>query len=524
MKTTRMRVARAFAAGVAVVLLASGCVADYADLGGATSAPTPTGSGTTSVDKQPNSDGVADNVKHFYEQHLDWAVCGAMECATVTAPLDWEDPGKGEIELAIVRQPALGGNPVASLLTNPGGPGASGFDFVADSIDWAFSQDLQTHFDIIGFDPRGVGRSTAVTCFDAADMDSFLYDIPAAPRLSDAWVQELTEAQQAYADACEQNSNGILPYVTTVQAAKDLDLLRGVLGDASLHYLGFSYGTFLGSTYAELFPERAGRLVLDGAIDPTVPGALVGATQAGGFQKSLEAFLEWCLAGSDCPFVGTTDTALADISSLLASLDASPIAASDGRRLGADTMATGIILALYSQDSWPYLSVAFESVLAGDPSIAFFLADTYNGREANGSYSDNQTDAFTAYNCVDYPADTAEELAQADQIVQDTAPTFAPYWGGGPSTCDVWPTPPSGTRMQANAAGSAPIVVVGTTGDPATPYDWSVKLAEQLEAGVLVTWEGEGHTAYNKGSSCITSAIDTFLIDGTVPADGLVCQ
>lgn len=516
---TRARVSGALAMLATMALVATGCATFETVDPSQTQSPT-----AVPTDKPPVTEGIPAELQQYYGQQVDWQACGLMECGTVVAPLDWEDLAKGEIELAVVRQRALGGDPVASLLTNPGGPGASGVNFIADSIDFAVDTDLQTHFDVVGFDPRGVGQSTAVKCFDASEMDQFLYGIPSSARGSDAWVQEIETEIKKYAEACEQNSGGILPYITTVQAAKDLDLLRGVLGDKQLHYLGFSYGTFLGSTYAELFPERAGRLVLDGAIDPSVPGALVGATQAGGFQASLEAYLEDCLAGSECPFTGTTQDALGNISTLLASLDATPLDAMDGRKLGADTMVTGIILALYSADTWPYLTMAIDGVLAGDPTVAFFLADAYNSREANGTYSDNQTDAFNAYNCVDYPVDTQAEIDESMKLVAATAPTFAPYWGGGPSLCDFWTTPPTGTRASATAAGAPPIVVVGTTGDPATPYDWSVKLAEQLESGVLVTYEGEGHTAYNKGSSCINQLVDSFLIDGVVPTNGTTCQ
>lgn len=521
---TRARVAAALASLAVVAVTAAGC-ATFEPVDPAQSqSPAQTGTAAPG-DKTPVSDGIPDTLKPYYEQPIGWQACGLMECARIAAPLDWDDPAKGEIELAIVRQRALGGDPVGSLLTNPGGPGASGLSFIADSIDFAVDDNLQQHFDVIGFDPRGVGQSTAVRCFDAPEMDEFLYGIPASPRGSDAWVQELEAAITDYADACEQNSDGILPYITTVQAAKDLDLLRGVLGDEQLHYLGFSYGTFLGSTYAELFPQRAGRLVLDGAIDPSVPGALVGATQAGGFQASLEAYLDDCLAdASSCAFQGTTQDALNDIATMLASLDTTPLDAADGRRLGADAMVTAIILALYSADTWPYLTMAFNGVLSGDPTVAFLLADAYNSREPDGTYLDNQTDAFNAYNCVDYPVDTEAEIDEAMKLVAATAPTFAPYWGGGPSLCDFWSTPPTGKRASATAAGAPPILVVGTTGDPATPYEWSVKLAEQLESGVLLTFEGEGHTAYNKGSSCINQAVDAFLIDGVVPTPGTICQ
>ncbi len=317
----------------------------------------------------PDTDGVDADLLPFYEQTLSWSDCDGFECTTVTAPLDWADPGAGEIELSVIRQRALSGEPIGSLLTNPGGPGASGVGLIRDSIGFAVGAPLQEQFDVIGFDPRGVGESTAVRCLDAAGMDAYLFDIPADPRGSDGWTAERTEWNQEFSDACEANSDGILPFITTENAARDMDLLRAVLGDAELNYLGYSYGTFLGATYAQLYPERVGRLVLDGAIDPSVSGVDVSTTQAIGFESALRAYMTDCLADSECPFRGTVDEGMADLGTLLASVDRTPLPAADGRLLGADSLLTGIIAALYSQDSWPYLTIALSDALQGDPEV-----------------------------------------------------------------------------------------------------------------------------------------------------------
>lgn len=472
----------------------------------------------------PDTDGVDADLLPFYGQELDWEVCGSgFDCTTVTAPLDWSEPSAGEIDLAVIRHRATGGAAIGSLLTNPGGPGASGFDLIQQSLDFAVGTPLQSAYDVIGFDPRGVGQSTAVRCFDAPEMDAYLFDIPANARGTDAWTDELTEAHRGFADACEANSDGILPFITTENAARDMDLLRAVLGDEQLHYLGYSYGTFLGATYAKLYPEKVGRLVLDGAIDPSVSGLDVSTTQGVGFESALRAYMADCLDGGDCPFSGTVDEAMADLGTLLASVDRSPLPAADGRELGADSLLTAIVTALYSQDSWSYLTIALADVLQGDPEVAFQLVDFYYAREG-GQYTDNSTEAFRAYNCMDYPADsTPEQEAAADALLAEKAPTVAPYWSG-PDPCDAWPYPPTGVREPITAVGAAPIVVVGTTNDPATPYEWSVSLAEQLSSGVLVTRVGEGHTGYNKGNLCVDSAVEDYLIDGTVPQDGLRCE
>ena len=472
----------------------------------------------------PNTEGVAEELLPYYEQQLDWTPCEAdFDCTTVTAPLDWADPSAGEIELSVIRSRATGGEAIGSLLTNPGGPGASGVGLIRDSLDYAIGEPLREQFDVIGFDPRGVGESTAVTCYDDADMDAYLYDIPENERGSDAWTDELLDRHAGFAEACEANSDGILPYITTDNAARDMDLLRGVLGDSHLSYLGYSYGTFLGATYAKLFPEKVGRLVLDGAIDPSISGLDVGTTQGVGFESALRAYMADCLEGSDCPFRGSVDDAMADLGALLASVDRDPLPAADGRELGADSLMTAIVAALYSEDSWDYLTMALDSVLQGDPETAFILADFYNNREG-GVYLDNQTEAFRAYNCMDYPVDTDEaDVAAAEARLKAEAPTVAPYWAG-PDPCEVWPHPPTGVREPITADGAAPIVVVGTTNDPATPYEWSVSLADQLASGVLVTREGEGHTGYNKGSECVDDAVERYLLEGMVPEDGLVCR
>ncbi|MGD2203693.1 alpha/beta hydrolase [Microbacterium maritypicum] len=512
--TSRLRRAATIIAGLAAASVAlSGCL--YAMI--------PEQSSRTSTTSAPDTEGVAEDLLPFYSQELTWTECGVgFDCTDVTAPLDWEDPGKGEITLSVVRHRAEG-TPVGSLLTNPGGPGASGVDLILNSLDYAVGADLIENFDVIGFDPRGVGASTAVTCYDAPQMDEYLYSIPAAARGTAEWEAELLDSHKAFAEACDANSGGILPYITTVNAARDMDLIRAVLGDKQLNYLGYSYGTFLGATYAKLYPEKAGRLVLDGAIDPAVPGLEVGATQALGFESALRAYMQDCLDSGECPFNGTVDEAMTDLGALLASVDSTPLKSGDGRMLGADSLMTAIIAALYSQDSWGYLTQALDEALQGDPTSALFLADFYNGRE-NGTYTDNSAEAFRAYNCMDYPVedDPAAEAAINAKIAQG-APTIAPYWTG-PDSCSVWPYPPTGTRGEIKAEGAGPILVIGTTNDPATPYEWSESLANQLEEGILITRVGEGHTGYNKGNACVDDAVEAFLLDDVVPEDGLRCE
>ncbi|GAA2008660.1 alpha/beta fold hydrolase [Microbacterium ulmi] len=516
--TPRRRVRRlvavvAFAAAASLAL--SGCLSTLLPASHPTAPPT----------AAPDTGGVDDALLPFYGQTLTWEACATdgFDCTTVRTPLDWADPGRGELELSVIRHRATGGAPIGSLLTNPGGPGASGISIVRDSLQFMVGERAVQSYDVIGFDPRGVGESTAVRCFDTAGMDAYLYDVPVNPRGSEAWTQELLDAHRGFAEACEANSNGILPYITTENAARDLDLLRGVLGDTKLNYLGYSYGTFLGATYAKLYPDRVGRLVLDGAIDPTTSLLEVSTIQTIGFESALRAYMADCLTTSECPFRGTVDDALADVSTLLKSVDARPLRGSDGRMLGADTLLTAIVFAMYSPGNWTNLSAALSSALEGDPDIAFVLADAYNSRQ-DGVYLDNQTEAFRAYNCMDYPRgiDPAAEAAAA-ALIEREAPTFAPYWDG-PDPCEVWPHPATGVRGPIVAAGAAPILVVGTTNDPATPYQWAVALAQQLESGILITRVGEGHTGFNKGNACVDAAVNAYLIDGTVPDGDVRCE
>ncbi|MFL0564320.1 alpha/beta hydrolase [Microbacterium sp. 179-I 1D1 NHS] len=478
--------------------------------------------------RTPVTEGAPAGFEAYYGQSVDWESCrgigdGDYQCAQITAPKDWSDAGAGDIELSVIVRLASSGTAKGSLFVNPGGPGASGVDMVQQAASFAVGDELLDSYDVVGFDPRGVGRSTAVRCLDAAAMDRYLFAIPSAPRGTPERTAEQQSSAESFARACDSNSDGLLPYVTTENAARDLDLLRGVLGDEKLSYLGYSYGSFLGATYAELFPKNVGRVVLDGGLDPSIPSAIVGARQAAGFQSAFDAYLANCLAGSDCPFSGTEANARQQMGDALAAVDASPLTASDGRKLGADSLVTGIVSALYSEGNWSSLSSAITGVLEGDADEMFGLVDRYYNRY-EGQYLDNSTEAFSAYNCMDYPADPADVVEEANAEVAEKAPTFAPYWSSDVSLCDAWPYPPTGSRDEIHAEGAAPILVIGTTNDPATPFEWSAALAKQLSSGILLTRVGEGHTGFNKGNACIDDAVVAYFEDDTVPDGDLRCE
>jgi pimeloyl-ACP methyl ester carboxylesterase len=515
------RVALAITAALVATLALAGCSASVTPI------PAPT-AGTA----------IPAEYAKFYNQELSWAPCATSDlCATATAPLDWANPSGPTINLALVKHAATGSKRLGSLFVNPGGPGASGVDLVKESLNFAVDAQVQAAYDVIGFDPRGVGASTAVKCFDtSAELDHFIFDLNTQPRASAAWLDSRVADSAAYAAACAKKSGDLLAHVDTVSAAKDLDMLRAVVGDSSLNYLGYSYGTLLGATYADLFPTRVGRMVLDGALDPASSNIDVLINQAKGFENALRNYLTWCLQQKQCPFAqggaghpGTAPTAaevdgaMTIVGKLLAALEQKPLTGKDGRKLGSDTMLTAIIAPLYSKSQWPALTQVFQAVAGGSADAALASADSYYNR-VNGVYQDNSTEAFSAVNCLDYPvsADRAQ-WAQDAAALQAAAPVMGPYLAYGDAVCATWAAKSARTPAPVKAVGSPDILVIGTTGDPATPYQWAVNLAGQLPNGHLITYSGDGHTAYNKSNACVNNAVDGFLVSGKVPASDPRC-
>lgn len=517
MTRTRTRSIRTLlvASSLALTVTLSGCVSFFLP---------PQQPNSTST---PTKEKVSPELQPFYTQVLTWTKCeDTFQCATASAPLDWSDPSRDSIDLALIRASASS-KPMGTIFVNPGGPGGSGYDFIRDSLDYAVGTKLSSNYDIVGFDPRGVNNSSAVSCYDdPAEMDAFLFDIQpdAGPVGSDSWLDSAEKINEEFGKACLDHTGELLGYVDTVSAARDLDLLRAIVGDPKLNYLGYSYGTFLGATYADLYPENTGRLVLDGAIDPSTTDFEVTETQAVGFEKALRAYIADCQTGNDCPFTRTVDDGMAKVSALLDRLDASPLRASDGRLLGSSAMFTAIILPLYSQSNWPYLTDVFFDAFAGQADYPFQIADAYYGRNDDGTYADNSTEAFIAINCLDYMStSTRETLDEEAALLAKAAPVFGPQMSYGGTSCDSWPFQATRVREPIAAKGSAPILVIGTTGDPATPYKWAQSLASQLENGHLITFNGEGHTAYNKSNSCVDDAVEIFFLKGKVPGSDPDC-
>ena len=461
----------------------------------------------------------------YFAQEVEWEECGSLECATIDVPIDWEDEKSDSVQIALAKQPAFD-KAQGTIFVNPGGPGGSGVDFV----EYAVSEDLADSFDVIGWDPRGVGASTPVECYNDADKDESLYDTFDEPYQTEAWIDELTDDLEDYAEACADSTGALLGKVDTVSTAHDLELMRAlVVGDEKLDYLGYSYGTFIGAVYAELFPEQVGHFVLDGAVDPQVGAFDELVVQAVGFEDNLRAYMADCLANSGCPFTGTLEEALLQAGALMGSVDGKGLVSTDGRELDSATVGTGVAMSLYSSDYWTYLTDLFNGIKAGDADPVFFLADVYNGREDDGSYSDNSVEVYQATTCVDndWKADSASTLDRLAEITE-AAPTIGPYitlddYAVLDVLCNNWPYPVAEFPTEYDAKGSAPILVIGTTNDPATPYSWSKSLAGQLDAGVLITVEGDGHTAYNGDNDCVNSVVDEYFLKSTVPSKDPKC-
>lgn len=496
------------------------------------SAPTTAVEGTTDASGATGPDQAAGTatgadvpagLEEFYGQSLEWSECEAIfECATLTVPIDYAEPDGGTIEIALLRNAARQ-EAQGSLLVNPGGPGGSGVDY-AMMAGGVVSPAIRDSYDIVGFDPRGVGRSAPITCFDDAELDQLMASDPTPD--DPAEEQAGLDLAKEFADACAAAAPELVGHVSTVEAARDMDVLRAALGDETLTYLGASYGTFLGATYASLFPDKVGRLVLDGAIDPGLSGLEMGLGQAEGFERATRAYVEDCVAGGDCPLGSDVETAMDRIPEFLAELDADPLPVSGDTvtELNEGWGMYGIVVAMYSETFWPLLTQALQMAEQGDGTMLMFLANTYATRDSSGSYSGNGMQAIYAVNCLDRPAGEGEDLDSEAVLAQfeEVSPTWGAYLAGD-GACEFWPAQASETIEDYSAEGAAPILVVGTTRDPATPYEWAVQLADTLASGVLVTYDGDGHTAYGRGSDCVDSTIDAYLLEGTVPADDVTC-
>jgi pimeloyl-ACP methyl ester carboxylesterase len=514
----RVRVAVAAAAA----LLATACAQDPVR-----SAEDPPASNTPAANA---TDGVDADLVEFYTQTIDWERCGGeFDCATIAVPLDYDDPTGDTVDLAVLRSPATGDtDPLGSLVVNPGGPGASGVEY-ARAARAVVTDDVLERYDVVGFDPRGVGQSEPIECLGDAELDD--YTAADGTPDDDAEVSQFQDAAAAFGEACEENTGELLAHVGTDDVARDLDILRSALGDQQLNYLGKSYGTMIGARYADLFPDTVGRMVLDGAMDPALTLTDIALGQAAGFEAAFEAFVGWCTAQDSCALGSSPDDARQTMADLLDRTDSDPLPTGDDDRPLTEALAfSGIALPLYypAEQGYPMLHDALRPAIEDEDGSALLeLADLYLDRTSDGDYRSNLHEAATAVNCFDRgEADLTEEQAQAGVAeFEAVAPIFGANLAWSGLACAAWPVHADAPPAPVSGTGAAPIVVVGTTGDPATPYPWAEALASQLQSGVLLTYAGFVHTAYVRaGDACIDDAVDGYLLAGEPPAEQTICQ
>ena len=510
------------AAVVALVVLAAGCSGAAAG-SAATQAPT--------------------TLAGYYAQRLDWQPCNdGFECARLLVPFDYARPSGRRFSLPVIKLPATDrSRRIGALVINPGGPGGSGVQYALGARS-EFPSAVLARFDIVGFDPRGVAASQpALTCMTGPELDKYLAtdDMPA----NAAQLAEVVAQSKLYAARCTQNSAALLPYVGTQNAARDMDVLRAALGESRLTFLGKSYGTYLGTWYAQLFPHRVRALVLDGAVDPDTPSLQDDVTQAEGFQVAFRSFAVWCLAGASCPLrsgsggsggsgaagpggtAGSVDAAVARLEGLIVRANSAPLAnqLGDGQVADGAMLLNGVASALYSKSYWTDLKTGLTGAFAGDGTVLVELANLLMERNLNGTYA-NLADADTSISCLDRPWPRSLATWQAAaSVASRAAPLFGAPIVWGSLACAYWPVP-SYPLPRIRAAGAPPILVVGTLRDPATPYRWAQALAGDLSSGVLLGWNGDGHTAYGEGSACVDTIVNDYLIDLSVPRSGMICS
>lgn len=492
------------AAGLALAVALAGCS------GGSPDVTPPTPAAAPSATGQPTP---TDDLAEYYDQEVAWTNCGDADCARIRVPLDYADPAGEQMELAITRVAARE-EPIGTLFVNPGGPGGSAVEY-AKSADYIVGDGVRDRYDIVGLEPRGVGDS--VECLTDAQID----ELAAIEGTPDTRAEEraVIEAARLPAQGCAAGSPDVIGHVSTVDSARDLDIARAALGENALTYLGKSYGTKLGATYAELFPERVGRMVLDGALPASLDLVEVTRDQAIGFEIALRDFVTDCLTQDDCPLDGDVDAALTQLRAWFEELDDTPLPAGDREMTGA-LASYAVLMNLYAPDyDYPRLRPALgDAIEKGDPTALLEMLDSRMSRGPDGRYLDNSTEAFYAITCLDQPyTGTVADVKALAQEWQAQAPTFGPGLAWSLLTCADWPVSAEPLRS-TRAAGSNPILVVSTRLDPATPYAWGEQLAAELENGHLLSWDGRGHTGYTSGSACVDAAVDAYLLAGTLPS------
>lgn len=452
---------------------------------------------------------LGDDLSAYWQQTLTWEPCAGGECATMKVPLDWENPGKAALDISVIRIKGTDST-LGPLFVNPGGPGVGAKDFAISTAKQGWAG-----YDIVGWDPRGSGDSTHVECGTTEQTDA-AYLADGTPD-DEAERSALIDAWTAFGQQCRQASGELLDHLSTIENVRDLDLLRFLLGAEKLNYIGVSYGTYIGALYAELFPENTGRMVLDSAVNITDDDSV---SQADGFELALTNYATWCAGDESCTLGSSTEEIMTTIDTFLRGLDAQPLQVGD-RTLSQGYGANGIALFLYSgAEMYPVLTLALVSGMAGDGGLLLEAADQVVGR-VNGQW-DTQAFAFPAIRCVDSWDLGVDEAFTGWEESVPKSPVFAGNTGVD-LVCERW-TAAIAPQLKPTGKGAAPILVVGSTGDSATPYEHAVTMAQQLESGVLLTYDGPGHGAISANNSCVDETLHAYLEKGTLPEDQKTCS
>ena len=486
--------------------------------------------GCSSISTAPFVEEKFSALAEYEQQKLDWSSCyDYFDCTELRVPIDYEDLSVGTFRISVLRAAAKDqDNRLGAIVVNPGGPGGSGVDY-AYNADYIFSPDITDVYDIVGFDPRGVAQSEPIACFTSDELDANLAS-DSKPD-NDAEIAATLTDSKTFAEKCAEKTE-YLEHFTTSETARDMDILRAALGETKLNYVGKSYGTYLGTLYAEIFPANVGRFVLDGAVDPNIPMKDQNLSQAMGFDGALKAFVKDCMTQSDCPFTGTPAQAQATIIATLQAAATDPLpqenpSDGDDRMITESLILVGMASSLYDDvDGWPKLRQAFTESAENYGDTFLQLADEYSGRNPDGTFRSNDFDSGAVIDCLDWRDNRTLDQYKADaKEFAIKAPVFGPYIAFAGVHCQFFPQP--STQRAPNTLTeikTAPIIVIGTIRDPATPYIWSVSLAKIFTGSRLISLDADGHTGHSRGSACVDDAVDAFLLKGTLPNANLSCD
>ena len=445
----------------------------------------------------------------YYNQVLQWQKCYEnYQCADLLVPIDYTELKTGTFNISVLKYPTTGEKKRGSLIVNPGGPGGSGVDY-AYAAEYLFSPAILDAYDIVGFDPRGVSRSEPIVCLSDNELDAN-YASDSKPDNEQEFAQILIESKK-FIQQCEEKNKHLTSF-STANVARDMDILREAVGDKQLNYMGKSYGTFLGTLYAQFFPDKVGHMVLDGAVDPTISNFQQGLTQAVAFGKAFAAFAADCNTRSNCPLPKDKSAAIAEMKKIL-----SQVAKKPNKRLSESLVLLGVASALYdSATGWPKLRIAIKEVMNGKGDKFLALADEYTGRTQDGNYTANEFDSGAIIDCLDFTdARSVERMKEDAEMFAEEAPLFGPYLAYGGLVCQYFDTPKAIEVVPTKTAN--PIVIIGTTGDPATPYEWAQGLHRILTNSVLISLTGQGHTGQGQGNKCVDGQVDDFYLENKNP-------